>query len=119
MKADASAHGDSDTAQFAGPCPDAAVGRIALGRNTPVRSGAQHHLFKTADKIDNFNSGSLQINDRINDQLARPVKGNVSPALDRDDLNARTAKAVTRISELGWQPRGDNHLCPKCAREAR
>ena len=38
---------------------------------------------------------------------------------DRDDLSAHTAKAVTRISELGWQPRGDNHLCPKCAREAR
>ncbi|WP_425222070.1 hypothetical protein [Pseudomonas sp.] len=35
---------------------------------------------------------------------------------DRDDLNARTTKAVARISELGWQPRGDNHLCPACAR---
>ncbi|MAC99622.1 MULTISPECIES: hypothetical protein [Pseudomonas] len=39
-------------------------------------------------------------------------------AADRDDLNARTTKAVARISELGWQPRGDNHLCPACARSA-
>ncbi|MEB3733400.1 hypothetical protein ULG90_24260 [Halopseudomonas pachastrellae] len=39
-------------------------------------------------------------------------------AADRDDLSARTAKAVTRISELGWQPRGDNHLCPACAKSA-
>ena len=39
-------------------------------------------------------------------------------AADRDDLSARTANAVTRISELGWQPRGDNHLCPACARSA-
>ena len=39
-------------------------------------------------------------------------------AADRDDLNARTTKAVARISELGWQPRGDNHLCPACAKSA-
>ncbi len=39
-------------------------------------------------------------------------------AADRDDLNARTSKAVARISELGWQPRGDNHLCPACAKSA-
>lgn len=39
-------------------------------------------------------------------------------AADRDDLAARTAKAVQRIGELGWQPRGDNHLCPGCARKA-
>lgn len=35
---------------------------------------------------------------------------------DKDDLSARTAKAVKRIGQLGWQPRGDNHLCPKCVK---
>lgn len=39
-------------------------------------------------------------------------------AADQDDLAARTTKAVLRIGELGWQPRGDNHLCPGCARHA-
>lgn len=34
---------------------------------------------------------------------------------DKDDLSARTAKAVLRISELGWKPHGENHLCPQCA----
>ena len=37
-------------------------------------------------------------------------------AYDKDDLQERTSKASRRITELGWQPRGDNHLCPKCAR---
>lgn len=39
-------------------------------------------------------------------------------AADKDDLAERTAKAVQRIGELGWQPRGDNHLCPSCSRKA-
>ena len=38
-------------------------------------------------------------------------------AAERDDLPARTKKAVVRIAELGWQPQGENHLCPVCARE--
>jgi len=38
-------------------------------------------------------------------------------AAERDDLPARTQKAVARIAELGWQPQGDNHLCPACARK--
>lgn len=38
-------------------------------------------------------------------------------AMDKDDLPKRTAKAVARISELGWTPHGDNHLCPTCARQ--
>jgi hypothetical protein len=36
-------------------------------------------------------------------------------AAERDDLPGRTARAVQRIAELGWQPRGDNHVCPACA----
>ncbi|PAU89610.1 hypothetical protein [Pseudomonas jilinensis] len=35
-------------------------------------------------------------------------------AAEQDGLEQRTAKAVQRIAELGWRPRGDNHLCPKC-----
>lgn len=38
-------------------------------------------------------------------------------AAEQDDLNVRTAKAVQRIAELGWRPRGENHLCPACARK--
>ncbi|WP_373185151.1 hypothetical protein [Halopseudomonas sp.] len=38
-------------------------------------------------------------------------------ALDADDLPARTAKAVLRIAELGWIPKGENHLCPACAKQ--
>lgn len=37
-------------------------------------------------------------------------------AEEQDNLDARTARAVSRIAELGWVPRGDNHLCPACAR---
>ena len=37
---------------------------------------------------------------------------------DQDGLDQRTAKAVKRIGELGWKPRGENHLCPTCARKA-
>lgn len=40
-------------------------------------------------------------------------------AAARDDLPARTKKAVARIAELGWQPQGDNHLCPACARQQK
>lgn len=36
-------------------------------------------------------------------------------AQEKDDLQARTAKAQQRIALLGWKPRGDNHLCPRCA----
>lgn len=38
-------------------------------------------------------------------------------AAERDDLATRTKKAVERIGTLGWQPRGENHLCPGCARK--
>ena len=40
-----------------------------------------------------------------------------SDTAERDDLPARTQKAVARIAELGWQPQGDNHLCHACARK--
>lgn len=37
--------------------------------------------------------------------------------LDKDNLQARTEKAVVRIAEMGWAPQGDNHLCPACAKQ--
>jgi hypothetical protein len=37
--------------------------------------------------------------------------------LDADNLTTRTTKAVERISELGWVPQGENHLCPACAKK--
>lgn len=39
-------------------------------------------------------------------------------AQEKDDLQQRTARAVKRISELGWTPRGENHLCPVCSKAA-
>ena len=39
-------------------------------------------------------------------------------AREQDDLQQRTAKAVQRISQLGWTPKGDNHLCPACSKAA-
>ncbi|WP_339843065.1 hypothetical protein [uncultured Halopseudomonas sp.] len=37
--------------------------------------------------------------------------------LDKDNLEARTEKAVVRISEMGWVPQGANHVCPACVRQ--
>lgn len=36
-------------------------------------------------------------------------------AQEKDNLQTRTAKAQQRIAQLSWKPRGDNHLCPRCA----
>ena len=38
---------------------------------------------------------------------------------ERVGFAQRTAKAVARISQLGWTPQGDNHLCPKCSKASR
>ena len=40
-------------------------------------------------------------------------------AEEQDNLEQRTARAVQRISQLGWTPRGDEHLCPGCSRTAQ
>ena len=32
---------------------------------------------------------------------------------------AQAPAAQARIRELGWQPRGDRHLCPKCQEDAQ
>lgn len=37
--------------------------------------------------------------------------------LESDSLPVRTSKAVARIGAMGWQPRGENHLCPTCAQK--
>ena len=39
-------------------------------------------------------------------------------AEETDNLEQRTAKAVQRISALGWTPRNENHLCPQCSKAA-
>lgn len=36
---------------------------------------------------------------------------------ETDALSVRTSKAVARIGAMGWQPRGENHLCPSCAKQ--
>ena len=39
-------------------------------------------------------------------------------AEEKDNLQQRTAHAVQRISQLGWTPRGSEHLCPRCSKAA-
>ena len=39
-------------------------------------------------------------------------------AQEKDNLEQRTAKAVQRIGQMGWAPRGENHLGPQCSRHA-
>ena len=39
-------------------------------------------------------------------------------AEEKDNLQQRTAKAVQRIGQLGWTPRGEEHLCPACSKAA-
>jgi len=36
---------------------------------------------------------------------------------ESDGLTERTAKAVVRIGEMGWTPKGDDHLCPTCSKQ--
>src|SRR6185295_11805351 len=76
--------------------PHAGVGGVSLAGNSIVSEGVDQRLFDFPEIPVQVLTVSLEIDDRIADELAGSMESDVTTALDLEDLDALAAQKVRR-----------------------
>ena len=97
----ARAHAErADLAQGLGPDPDAGGRGIALAGDAEARERAQHDLLEQAHVAVDADAQPVQVEDRIRDQLAGAVIGDVAAAVGLTHRNPRALEHRRRGEQV-------------------
>ena len=91
--------------------PDAGLARVARGVDAERREHANHHVLELAQVPMQVLRVPLEVDDRIADQLAGSVKGDVAAALDVEQLHAARRELLggcEQVASLGGAAERDD-----------
>ena len=95
------------------PDPDAGVAAPPLGGDAEARAGVNDGSLERAHQRYDL-AKALEFANRIDDELSRPVVGDVAAALDRDEVDAAARELSgekSTFSRLAWRPNVTTGVC--------
>ena len=83
VKAYPPADSNTDAAQLVPVQPNAPIGRLGTGIDSPMGSRSDHGFFHAGNKFDHLDAPSLEVHDGVGNQLPRSVIGDVTSPVGR------------------------------------